>query len=256
MRFILLSLFTVLVLSVQPASATQPVIEFSAETIESHPQQGDRAGKLYIGNNKVRTEYDMNGQPVIQIIDLDKQEAVIINPTDKTYIRRRAGQQEMMPTQAKGAPDTSPCAGMANLTCKAGGIEVVNGRKARKWEIISTSGEQGGSMQFWLDEERQIPVRQIMPDGSSMEATMLGIEKISGRSAEKWEMSASYPNGQSMVTYQWYDPALQMIISEQQPGGITRNLINISQQAQPAELFTIPAGYTEVSIPQGDGRQP
>ncbi|MGB5473662.1 MAG: DUF4412 domain-containing protein [Gammaproteobacteria bacterium] len=252
MRSILLSLFTVLVLSIQPVSAAQPVVEFSADTVESHPQQGEHTGKLYIGKNKVRTEYDMNGQNIIQIIDLDRQEAVIINPAEKSYMHRHAGEQDMM-QQGTGESDGNPCAGMQNLTCKEGGIEVVNGRKARKWEVSSVASGEGGSMQFWLDEERRIPVRQVMPDGSSMEARMLGVEQVNGRSAEKWEMSASYTNGQSMVSYQWYDPALQMIISEEQPGGFTRNLINIKQQAQPAELFSVPAGYKEISMPQGSG---
>ena len=253
MRSILLSLFTVLALSIQPVMAAQSVVEFSADTLESHPQQGEHAGKLYIGKNKVRTEYDVNGETIIQIIDLDKQEAVIINPAEKSYIRRHAGQQEMMP-QGMGNAGSNPCAGMQNLTCKEGGIELVNGRKARKWEITTTAGGEGGSMQFWLDEERRIPVRQVMPDGSSMEARMLGIEKVNGRSAEKWEMTSSYPNGKNMVSYQWYDPELQMIIREEQPGGFTRNLMNIKQQAQPAALFSVPAGYKEISMPQGGGQ--
>jgi hypothetical protein len=251
MRSILLSLFTFLVMSIPTIATAQSVIEFSADTIESHPQQGERTGKLYIGKNKVRTEYNMNGQTIIQIVDLDRQEALIINPADKTYLRRQAGQQDMM---AMGKADGSPCAGMQNLTCKQGGIEEINGRKARKWDVTSTAGGEGGTMQFWLDEQRHIPVRQIMPDGSSMEAHMLGVEQVNGRKAEKWEMTAEYPNGQKTVSYQWYDPVLQMIISEEQPGGFTRNLVNIRQQPQPAALFAVPAGFKEMDLPQGEGR--
>ena len=253
MRSVLLSLFIIMLTALQPALGAQSVIEFSADTVESHPQQGERKGKLYIGNNKVRTEYEIDGQKIIQIIDLDKQEAVIIDPAEKTFMRQRAGQQEMMPPSTDQG-ERSPCAGMKNLTCKDDGIEMVNGRKARKWEITNLATEQGGSMQFWIDEERKIPVRQNMPDGSSMEARMLGTEKVNGRSAEKWEMTASYPNGQTMVTEQWYDPALQMIIREEQPGGSTRNLLNIRQGPQPASLFSIPAGYKEVRLPQDETR--
>jgi len=252
MHSILLSSVIVLAMSVQPAAAAQAPIEFSADTVESHPQQGEHTGKLYIGKNKVRTEYEINDQTIIQIIDMDKQEAVIINPAEKTFMRRQAGQQEMLPQDA-GKTDRSPCAGMQNLTCKEGGIEMVNGRKARKWEITSIANEEGDSMQFWLDEERKIPVRQIMPDGSTTEARMLGTETVNGRSAEKWEMTMRQPGGQNIISYQWYDPALQMIISEEQPGGFTRNLINIKQQTQPADLFLIPDGYREISMPQGGG---
>lgn len=253
MRSILLSFFTLLVMSVPTLATAQSTIEFSADTIESHPQQGERTGKLYIGKNKVRTEYNMNGQTIIQIVDLDRQEALIINPAEKSYMRRQAGQQDMMP-QAMGKADRSPCAGMQNLSCEQGGIEEVNGRKARKWDVTSTAGGQAGTMQFWLDEQRHIPVRQIMPDGSSMEARMTGVEQVNGRKAEKWEMTAEYPNGQKTVSYQWYDPVLQMIISEEQPGGFTRNLVNIRQQPQPAALFTVPAGFKEMDLPQGGDR--
>lgn len=250
MRSTLLSLCTALILAAQAVPAAQSVIQFSADTLESHPQQGERKGKLFIGTNKVRTEYDMNGQTIIQIVDLDKQEAVIINPAEKTFMCRQAGQQDMLAPGAGQSADRNPCAGMQNLTCKQGGIETINDRKARKWEITSATGD-GGNMQFWLDEERHIPVRQLMPDGSSMEARMLGSEKINGRTAEKWEMTAQYPNGQNMVSYQWYDPALQMIISEEQPGGFRRDLVNITQQPQPDALFAVPADYKEVSLPQG-----
>ncbi|MEZ5540483.1 MAG: DUF4412 domain-containing protein [Pseudomonadota bacterium] len=253
MRTYLLSLIATLAVLASAALQAQAVIEFSADTVESHPQQGDRKGKLFIGKNKVRTEYDMNGQTIVQIIDLDKQEAIILNPEEQTFMRRQAGGQDMM-QQGMGKRERDPCAGMQNLTCKQGGIETINGRKARKWEITSSVGGQSGSMQFWLDEERQIPIRQLMPDGSSMEARMLGVETVNGRKAEKWEMTAQYPNGQSMVSYQWYDPALQMIISEEQPGGFKRDLINIRQEAQPAVVFSVPAGYREVSLPQDGAR--
>jgi hypothetical protein len=254
MRSILLAVFTALLFQFQAAQAAPSDIEFSADTIESHPQQGERKGKLFIGKNKVRTEIDMDGQTIIQIVDLDRQEAIILNPAEKTFMRRQGGQQDMM-TQGMGKkPADNPCAAMQNLTCKDGGVEMVNGRKTHKWEISNTAGGQDGTMQFWLDEERHIPVRQIMPDGSSMEARMLGIEQINGRKAEKWEMTTQYPNGQTMVSYQWYDPALQMIISEEQPGGFKRDLVNIKQQPQPASLFSVPAGYKEASMPQGGGR--
>jgi len=252
MRSILLSFIAVLAMSAQPAAAAQSTVEFSADTIESSPQQGEHAGKLYIGKNKVRTEYEMNGQTIIQIIDLDKQEAVIINPAERSFMRRHAGQQEMQQGMTK--TDKGPCAGMQNLTCKKGGVEMVNGRKARKWEVASVANEQGGVMEFWLDEERHIPVRQIMPDGSTMEARMVGSETVNGRKAEKWEMTANYPGGQSMTTYQWFDPSLQMIIKEEQPGGFTRSLKNIKQQHQPDKLFSVPAGYKEISLPQEEER--
>jgi hypothetical protein len=141
---------------------------------------------------------------------------------------------------------------MPDITCKKLGTEKVNGRSADKWEFENTTQAQSGKMLYWLDHERRIPIRQMLPDGSIIEMRLVGNEKINGRDTEKWEISMKRVGGQPRVTHQWYDPELETNVREEQPGGFARELSNISIGAQPAELFVVPAGYKEMTIPQPD----
>jgi len=247
MRFsgLLCSVFFLLALPL--AHAQQPNVEFSADTVESDMQGGEKTGKLYVGRDRVRTEFNMGGQPLIQIVDLKAQEALMINPREKSYIRSRAAAGEAMAATETSAKN--PCAGMQNITCKQTGTEDVNGRAAQKWEFESKVGEQTGSMTVWLDEQRGMPIRQIMPDGSGMEMRMLGEEKVAGRKAEKWELTAVGPDGKSSTSFQWYDPELKMNIREEADNGAFRELRNIRTGSQSEELFRVPAGYEEISMP-------
>jgi len=247
-------LFSVMFLLAFPtAQAQQAIVEFSAETVESDMQGGERTGKLYIGKDRVRTEFDINGQSLIQIIDLKAQEALMINTQEKSFIRRQAGPGDML-----SAPQTdtaSPCAGMQNITCEQTGKEQVFGRPSTKWEFTSKAEGQTGSMTIWLDDQRGIPTRQFLPDGSIMEMRMLGPESIGGRNTEKWELTASSPDGKSSISYQWYDPEINMNIREEGDSGFFRELRNVRTGKQPDTLFRVPAGYNEVSLPQGPGEQ-
>jgi hypothetical protein len=58
-----------------------------------------------------------------------------------------------------------------------------------------------------------------------------------------------------MVSHQWYDPEINMNIREEMAGGYTRDIVNIKVGPQPKDLFGIPAGYTETSMPQGAGQE-
>ena len=243
-----LLLFSTLLLSLLVTTTAQSAVEFSAETIESQPGQGQLKGHLYVGKDRVRSDFDMNGETIIQIIDIGKQEAIVINAAQKSYMRRRASQLEIQ-AQASSVGDDSPCAGMKNLVCKEQGSGTVNGRKTLKWEVTNPAPGQGGVMRFWLDAEHRIPVRQEMPDGSIMEQRLLEHETVNDRDTEKWEVTARPAESESQVYWQWYDPELRMNVREQLSDGYTRNLINIKLQSQPDELFSIPAGYTEMTMP-------
>jgi hypothetical protein len=221
--------------------------EFSAEALEFHPEYGERRGHLYMGHDKIRTDFVVNGEQFIQIIDLGKQQATIINLSQKSFIRKGARQTDMIKSAGASA-GKSPCANMQNLDCTETGTEMVNGRLTHKW-VISSRG-QPGSMAFWLDDQRKVPIRQEMPDGSLMEMRMLASENTHGRSTEKWEMINRFPNGESQISHQWYDPELDINVREEQPGGVARNLINIKMGKQPDSVFSIPAGITEQSMPQ------
>ena len=247
-------LFSVLLMLALPgAQAGEAMVEFSADTVESDMQGGEQTGKLYVGKDRIRTDIDINGQALIQIIDLDAQEALMINTQEKSYLRRQAGGGDIPPTQKTDA--ASPCAGMQNITCEQKGKEQVYGRPAIKWEFTSKAGGETGGMTIWLDEQRGIPTRQIMPDGSTIEMWMLGPDSVGGRQTEKWELTVTGPDGKSTSSYQWYDPAIKMNIREEAANGYFRELRNIKPGKQPDSLFKIPAGYKEVTMPQGAADQ-
>jgi hypothetical protein len=230
--------------------AGQGQVEFSADMIQSMPQQDSRQGRIYVGNDQVRTDINVGDKTMIQIIDIKQQTAFMLDPGQKTYMERKAGPGELNPGGEVPAKNSDPCAGMQNLACSRIGVESVNGRPAEKWELENTALGQSGKMVIWLDQVRHIPVRQILPDGSTMEMRLAGSETLNGRTVEKWELKATRPGGQSTVAYQWFDPELNMNIREEQPGGFVSELRNIRIGKQPADLFTVPPGYKMTSMPQ------
>jgi hypothetical protein len=250
MRPLIISSLIILLFTSSLAIAGQGQAEFSADVIQSMPQQESRQGRIYIGNDQVRTDINVGDKMMIQIIDIKQQTAYMLDPGQKTCLERKAGPGELNTGGGVAAKDADPCAGMQNLACSRVGVESVNGRPTEKWELENTARGQSGQMVIWLDQERHIPVRQILPDGATMEMRLAGSETLNDRTVEKWEVKATRPGGQSSVAYQWFDPELNMNIREEQPGGFVSELRNIRIGKQPADLFTVPPGYKMVSIPQ------
>ena len=240
---LLKTLFLLLALPIYPVTAGESTAQFSADTVTSAPQQGTQNGRLYIGNGKVRSELDVNGNTLIQIIDVDTQKAYMIDTEKKTYIQRKAGQASM---PADTASQDSPCAGIPDIPCRKVGEEMISQRQTEKWELVKPSAGDGEKLYYWIDKERNIPLRQVMPDGFRLEMELAGSENINGRTTEKWKMIASRPGSADQLTWRWYDPEIKMNIREEQPGGVLREIRNIRIAPQPARLFTVPDDYREL----------
>ena len=245
---LLKTVFLLVALPVFPVTAEESSVQFSAETITSMPQRGTQNGKLYVGDGKTRTEMDMNGNTLIQIIDINSLTAYMINTEQKTYIQRKAARASM-PADAAG--QAGPCAGMPNVTCKKVGEEMISQRQTEKWELVNPSAGDEESLYYWMDKERNIPLRQVMPDGSRLEMQLAGTEKVNDRTTEKWKLTASRPGSADQLTWRWYDPEIKMNIKEEQPGGALREIRNIKVAPQPATLFTVPEGYQELAVQEG-----
>ena len=239
---ILLSLLVSLTTFAVAASAAAPAepVEFSADTVQSTPQGGSVQGRLYVGRLGMRREYARNGQQVVEIVNRGLGNSCMLFPADRTYMERS------VPSQQPGGTPTSkridPCAGAPQgVTCTRLGTEVVGGRQTEHWEIVAA--HQGRTMRTeqWIDTERGIPLRQSFP-GGSMELRLLGEETIDGRIAEKWEMTRASQE-QTHRSTQWYDRKLQMALREELPGSYRRELRNVVEGPQPANLFELPAGY-------------
>lgn len=227
-------------------AAPAATVEFSADLIQTIPQQGDMNGRIYVGKDQLRTEFDIDDQTMVQIVDMKNQTTYMLDSRSRSYMKRQAGAGDVMAGGGQ-SQDADPCAGMEHIKCELLGVESVNGRPARKWEFENTIQEQSNRMLVWIDEERKIPVRQMTPDGAMMILRQVGRETVNGRDTEKWEMTVTDTGGKSSKGYQWYDPVLKMNVREEQPGGYRRELRNIRTGVQPPSLFTVPPDYSEVS---------
>jgi hypothetical protein len=226
-------------------------VEFSADAIQRSPQSDPVTAHMYVGKAGVRKEYTVNDQLLVEIFDYANSRAVLLNEKLKQYMEQNA--------PSKGVGDWSktsanPCEGVQDATCRKMGREKLQGRVADKWEMtVDQSGEKVQAF-YWLDVERKMPLKQSFPDGTVSEMHFLGRESVNGRKAEKWEMVTTRKDGETMRSYQWYDPELNIAIREELPGGFTRELTNIKVGPQPGNLFTIPANY-ELIPSAGSGQQ-
>jgi hypothetical protein len=155
---------------------------------------------------------------------------------------------------AAPSAETDPCAGLPGMTCRRVGEEQVGGRAAVKWEMQMTHEGKTLTGAQWIDVQRGLPLKHLMPNGDTMELEMLGTETLDGRTVEKWQMTTTSANQAPAQSLQWYDPELKLSVREEFPGGFVRELKSISVGPQPDHLFTVPAGYTRTEMPT-PGRQ-
>lgn len=231
------------------AMAADKVIQFTADAVQITPDRGTMQTKIYVGKDAVRNEYQVNGQTFIEIVRQKNRDRIVINPARKEYVIQPGGNVSL-PVSNRQRIGETPCAGVANVTCRMLGKEQINGRMTEKWEFIqNVNGRELRSL-HWIDSKKRFPIRQMFPDGTVSEMKLLGSEERDGRKVEKWEVIMTRPDGQQMRSLQWHDSELDMAIREELPGGYVRELRNIRPGKQPARLFEIPEGYREVRPPR------
>lgn len=242
------------------ATFTQAVFaepEFSAEMVQRGPDGKTTSAMMYVGDERMRTEMSHQGQEVVRIADQTRGVEWILFPEQKSYMERSLGGPGGQPAPAEPTAE-DPCAGMPGVTCRKLGEETVAGRPTVKWEMVASFQGQVMTSTQWLHKERgpAFVVRQEGPSGQKMEREMLGKETIDGREAEKWKIVMTQPGGQSVTTFEWYDPQLKLALKQEFPGGMVSEIRNIRVGEQPDHLFNIPAGYERISMPQGAGGSP
>lgn len=233
-----------------PLHAEGAGTEFSADLLSRGPDAQTTTGKMYVGDGRVRVEMTQQGRQVVHISDQNKRMEWMVLPDQKSYMEHPLGAAGQSPAPvAKPSADADPCAGLQGVTCRKVGQDAVGGRAAVKWEMSVTRNGQVLTGTQWLDVQRGLPLKYQMPNGQSMELEMLGTETLGGRAVEKWQMTTSNPQQQTMRSLQWYDPELQLAVREELPGGYVRELDNIRIGKQPDELFAVPDGYTRMAPP-------
>lgn len=224
--------------------------EFSADILGRGPDAQTTSGKMYVGEGRMRVEMTQQGRQVVRISDQDKHMEWVVLPDQKSYMEHPLGAAGQSPAPAaKPSADTDPCTGLQGVTCRKVGQEAVGGRAAVKWEMSVTRNGQVLTGTQWIDVQRGLPLKYQMPNGQSMELDMVGTETLGGRAVEKWQMTTTNPQQQTLRSFQWYDPELQLSVREEFPGGYVRELSNIRIGKQPDDLFVVPAGYTRMEPP-------
>jgi hypothetical protein len=237
------------------AAAAPSNVQFSAQTVQSSPDKTTRHAQIYVGDNKVRLEYQQDDQKMIQIYDMENQRALLLTPQQRSYIERKLPRGGMANPMLPPS-DTNPCAQMPDAECHKLGRETMYGRPVIKWEMVIKQDDQTLRSQYWIDAERNMPLRQVFPDGTVSEMRLLGKETLHGRKTERWEITTTRPDQESMTTTQWYDPELKIAIREELPGGYFRELRDIKLGPQPEDLFKVPEGYRQTTAPQQPGARP
>ncbi|MEE9358172.1 hypothetical protein [Candidatus Vondammii sp. HM_W22] len=241
----LISLFIVSSVTAAPLAS----VEFSAETHMWSAKGESSEGHVFVGNDAIRTEMTQNGQQLIQVINTATQVTWVIRPAQRAYIELHGKKEGGSRPNADLKAD--PCQGIPDANCQYIGEEKVLGREAKKWDVTFTVNGRALTNTQWIDMERGILLRQEADNGPHMEQRMIGMEKMEGRTVEKWEMTISQSNKKPQRSYRWFDPVLNLAIREECPGVFVREIKNIRIGKQDARLFVVPAGFNKVEPQSG-----
>ena len=223
-------------------------IQFSANAVMSTPGRADISTQLYYAAGRMRKEFYYYGEPVIQVLDADKKLNLMCFTKQQVCYQNKTLEQINIETAV-----SSPCAENSALKCENLGEQELNNRKAVEWKITTNEKDKQLVSHMWLDSELNIPVKQQLSNGASIELIWLGSEKLDNRNTEKWVQTIKLPNGETQESYQWYDKELKISIRQSFPNGNTQELKHIVVENLPDKLFTMPVGYEIKSINNQSG---
>ena len=219
-------------------------LEFSANAVMSTPGRADVSTQLYYSNGRMRKEFYYYGEPVIQILDANQQISLMCFTDQQVCYENQSLERINIGFESAM---TSPCEENENLKCENLGESDLNQRKAIQWKIITTEDEQELVSYLWLDAELQIPVKQSLVNGTTIELEWVGSEKLGARETEKWMQKVARADGETRESMQWYDKELKISIRQSFPNGNTQELKHIVVEKLPDKLFTMPIGYEKRS---------
>ncbi len=227
--------------------AAMPVaaIQFSANAVMSTPGRADVSTHLYYSSGRIRKEFFYYGEPVIQILDANKHISLMCFTDQQLCYENKTLEEINIGLESAKA---SPCEDNDKLVCENLGEQVINERKAVHWKITAKQGEKESESFLWLDSELNIPVKQTLFNGTSIELRWLGSEQLGNRETEKWLQRITLANGELQESYQWFDKELKISIRETFPNGNSQELKHIVVENLPDKLFTMPVGFEKKTI--------
>ncbi len=234
---------TAVFLSVAGIGAACAGPQFTADAVETAPGRDMRYVRLLIGEKGSRFEFQMGGQPVVEIVLPSEGKVLTLFPLNRTYLE---GQTEIGVPFADSRA-SSPCQPPDGAECKMEEGPAAAGSGAsmlERWVIVHKGVP--GEERVWWDTQRKMAVRQEYADGREMQATMLGTMPFENRLVENWEVLFLMPNGMYQRGFSLFAPDLGIAVAERQPGGVERELRNIQPGAPDAKLFEVPEGYKRI----------
>ena len=224
----------------------QSLPSYSAETVQTTPDQPDRTGIITKSGNFMRLEFTQDGQKIIQILRPTEGLTYVLYPDSRTYIEQRGPAQ---PEEFAGSY-SPPCpteAEKSGLICSRLGLEVYQSIPVERWHI--GADDDPSQMLILWDPERKRALRQEMSNGTLVQMTFLGMQEIAGREAEHWVTEISRHGVATRHFEWWYDSALKLVLRETLPNGTQRHLQNITVGPVDPRQFTVPENWQRVDAP-------
>ncbi len=223
-------------------------LQFSANAVFSAPDRADVSTLFYYSTGKIRKEYYYYGEPAIQIIDTVKQIRLMCFTLQKAcYETKSVERLDIERTKLSG----SPCKDSQGLVCKNLGEEIINSRKAQKWELSAKTTKENTpdsdikhASYIWIDVELNIAIKQVFQNSNIIELFWIGEELLDRRITYKWLQQIKLSSGEVQENHQWFDKELGISIKEAYPNGNIQELKNIEVIKLPDTLFDIPEGFT------------
>lgn len=229
---------------------------YSATAVHVLPGQPDSTGLVVKSGQKMRLEYDQNGQHVVQILLPEQGAMYLLDPQSRSYLEI-LGQQ--MPA-AMDENNTVPCSDQSQLAvCQRVGTDTVSGINVERW--ILAAQPQTKPLTILWDPTRRHALRQDFPDGSTMSLKFKAMVDLNGRSTEHWTMQVLAPGKETLTGGWWFDPELRVVVREELPGGEIRRLENITVGAVDPAMFQVPEGWQKrdpsaIATPQAPATAP
>ncbi len=236
----MMRLISFLLLASIAYSSSAKAVQFTASAVMSTPGRADISTQLYYAPGRMRKEFYYYGEPVIQILDANKQINLMCFTEQQLCYQNKTMEQVNIGIENA---ITSPCVESPSVKCENLGEQQLNNRKAIQWKITTSEKDKQVVTNLWLDSELKIPVKQSLSNGATIELIWLGSEKLENRDTEKWMQTIKLPNGETQKSFQWYDKELRVSIRQAFPNGNIQELKHIVVENLPENLFTMPLGY-------------
>lgn len=241
----ILSLAAVSGLGLTPAvAAAASKKPFTAIAVQTAPNMAMQSGRIYVSFKGTRYEFSENGRDMVQII-LSKQKLMrILFPKDKVYMEFQAPAD----TPDLTSDTDTPCPPVDAVTCNKLGVDKFGDMEVERWQQ-SFKGVQGQST-LWWEPQRKMIVRQEFPDGRIVQLQLSGSVDFNNRPTEKWDISYAQPGKAVTSGLRLVDTDLGIIVKEQSPSGLVRELRDLQVVEDNPDWFAVPDDFQRIEPPK------